>query len=162
MLTSEPLRVISLGAGVQSTAMTLAAAHGEIGPMPDCAIFADTGWEPKAVYEHLAWLRSLCVIPFPIHVVSAGDLRADVLRRSNTTGGSFAAVPWYMQMPNGDARGNRPSIASARQNPVLPSIRSTSRLARRWSRATAREPESEPEEPPQASPSEPERPRSEP
>jgi hypothetical protein len=23
------------------------AAHGEIGPMPDCAIFADTGWEPQ-------------------------------------------------------------------------------------------------------------------
>src|SRR5262245_57869705 len=30
------LRVISLGAGVQSTTMALLAAHGEIGPMPDC------------------------------------------------------------------------------------------------------------------------------
>jgi hypothetical protein len=43
------LRVLSLGAGVQSTTMALLAAHGEIGPMPDCAIFADTGWEPRAV-----------------------------------------------------------------------------------------------------------------
>lgn len=41
------LRALSLGAGVQSTTMALMAAHGEIGPMPDCAIFADTGWEPK-------------------------------------------------------------------------------------------------------------------
>ena len=42
------LRVHSLGAGVQSTTLTLMAAHGEIGPMPDGAIFADTGWEPLA------------------------------------------------------------------------------------------------------------------
>lgn len=39
------LRVLSLGAGVQSTTLALLAAHGEIGPMPDCAIFADTRWE---------------------------------------------------------------------------------------------------------------------
>ncbi|MGZ2991111.1 hypothetical protein AAER26_00050, partial [Pseudomonas aeruginosa] len=60
----------------------LMAAHGEIGPMPDCAIFADTGWEPKAVYEHLAWLRSPNVLPFPVHIVSAGDLRADLISAS--------------------------------------------------------------------------------
>jgi len=48
------LRALSLGASVQSTTMALMAAHGHIGPMPDCAIFADTGWEPKAVYDHLA------------------------------------------------------------------------------------------------------------
>jgi len=51
---TEPLHIISLGAGVQSTTMALMAAHREIEPMPDCAIFADTGWEPKAVYDHLA------------------------------------------------------------------------------------------------------------
>ncbi len=95
------LRVISLGAGVQSTTMALMAAHGEIGPMPDCAIFADTGWEPKAVYEQLRWLMSPNVLPFPIHIVSAGNLREDVLNRSNTTGGRFAAVPWYMISPKG-------------------------------------------------------------
>ena len=43
------LRVISLGAGVQSSVMALLAARGEIGPMPDAAIFADTQWEPAAV-----------------------------------------------------------------------------------------------------------------
>ena len=73
------LRVLSLGAAVQSTTLARMAAHGEIDPMPDCAIFADTGWEPKAVYEHLAWLRSPNVLPFPIHIVSAGDIRADLL-----------------------------------------------------------------------------------
>jgi len=79
------LCVISLGAGVQSTTMALMAAHGEIAPMPDCAIFADTGWEPRAVYEHLAWLRSPGVLPFPVHVgrcTGAEDLgRRKTVRR---------------------------------------------------------------------------------
>ena len=37
------LRVLSLGAGVQSTTLALMASHGDAGPIPDCAIFADTG-----------------------------------------------------------------------------------------------------------------------
>jgi hypothetical protein len=45
----EMIRIISLGAGVQSTTMALMAAHGEINPLPDCAIFADTQWEPRKV-----------------------------------------------------------------------------------------------------------------
>ncbi|ANS02942.1 hypothetical protein [uncultured Mediterranean phage uvDeep-CGR0-AD1-C123] len=46
------LEVISLGAGVQSSVMALMAAHGEL-PIPECAIFADTQFEPRQVYEHL-------------------------------------------------------------------------------------------------------------
>lgn len=69
------LRVLSLGAGVQSTTLTLMAAHGIVGPMPDLAIFADTGWEPASVYEHLRWLMSPNVLPFPVHIVSAGNIR---------------------------------------------------------------------------------------
>jgi hypothetical protein len=73
------LRVLSLGAGVQSTTLALMAAHGEIEPMPDCAIFADTQAEPASVYEHLRWLMSPNVLPFPVHVVTAGDLRQHVI-----------------------------------------------------------------------------------
>jgi 3'-phosphoadenosine 5'-phosphosulfate sulfotransferase (PAPS reductase)/FAD synthetase len=49
------MRVISLGAGVQSTTLLLLAHRGELpgGPV-DYAIFADTGWEPAGVYRHLA------------------------------------------------------------------------------------------------------------
>ena len=65
--------VLSLGTGVQSSTMALLAAEGAIEPMPDCAIFADTGAEPGAVYDHLAWLTG--VLPFPVHIVSAGNLR---------------------------------------------------------------------------------------
>jgi hypothetical protein len=87
------LRILSLGAGVQSTALALMAAYGEIGPMPDCAIFADAGWEPKAVYEHLAWLRSSNVLPFPVHIVSAGDLRAGIV--TGARGERWASIPAF-------------------------------------------------------------------
>ena len=44
---NEPIHIITLGAGVQSSTMALMAAHGEITPMPKCAIFADTQDEPQ-------------------------------------------------------------------------------------------------------------------
>jgi hypothetical protein len=81
------LTVISLGAGVQSTTMALMAAHGEITPMPDCAIFADTQWEPRTVYAHLEWL--IGVLPFPVAQVSLGNLKEAV------TKGGFSSVPFY-------------------------------------------------------------------
>lgn len=71
------LTVISLGAGVQSTTMALMAAHGEITPMPDCAIFADTQSEPAAVYLHLDWLER--ELPFPVHRVTVGSLHDAII-----------------------------------------------------------------------------------
>lgn len=95
------IRVLSLGAGVQSTTLALMIARGEL-PMVDCAIFADTGWEPAAVYEHLAWLES--VLPFPVYRVTAGNLRSDTLAAVNASGHSFAAVPWFMLDRRGKKR----------------------------------------------------------
>ncbi|WP_041699176.1 hypothetical protein [Allorhizobium ampelinum] len=92
-LSSIRLRVLSLGAGVQSTTLALMAAHGEIGPMPDCAIFADTGWEPKAVYEHLEWLMSPNVLPFPVHIVSAGNIREQLIQAGR--GNRWASIPAF-------------------------------------------------------------------
>jgi len=51
-MTVPTLRVLSLGAGVQSTSLLLLTAEGRL-PALDAAIFADTGWEPRGVYEHL-------------------------------------------------------------------------------------------------------------
>lgn len=68
----EPVHIISLGAGVQSSTMALMAAAGEIGPMPTAAIFADTQAEPKAVYDWLDWLEKQ--LPFPVIRVTAGNL----------------------------------------------------------------------------------------
>ncbi|CAO3425657.1 hypothetical protein [Azospirillum doebereinerae] len=98
------LRVLSLGAGVQSTTLALMATHGEVEPIPDCAIFADTGWEPPAVYRHLAWLMTPGVLAFPVHVVSAGNLRDDLL--AGAQGQRWASIPAYTRtlIPAGSER----------------------------------------------------------
>lgn len=87
------LRALSLGAGVQSTTMALLAARGKIDPMPDCAIFADTGWEPRAVYQHLEWLMSPNVLPFPVHIVSAGNIRDQLMAAGE--GNRWASIPAF-------------------------------------------------------------------
>lgn len=95
------LRLISLGAGVQSTTLALMAAHGEIGPMPDAAIFADTGAEPRAVYEHLAWLSSGNVLPFPVHVVRDGNLREEIIAAASGTQRNDGRPPFFIKNPDG-------------------------------------------------------------
>jgi hypothetical protein len=60
------LRVISLGAGVQSSTMALMADRGLFGERPDLAVFADTGDEPKKVYAWLAWLQYQLTYPVMI------------------------------------------------------------------------------------------------
>lgn len=61
--------------------------------MPDYAIFSDTGWEPRAVYDHLRWLCLHSVLPFPVHVVSAGDIRAVLMRAGS--GERWASIPAF-------------------------------------------------------------------
>ena len=103
------VRIISLGAGVQSTAMALMAAHGEIEPMPNCAIFADTQWEPKAVYDHLDWLEKQ--LPFPVHRVTAGSILDHIERNSNYSGQQFASVPWFTENGGMGRRQLSPTIS---------------------------------------------------
>lgn len=75
------MRVLNLGAGVQSTAVFLLAHEGRI-PMIDHAIFADTQEEPQAVYDHLAWMRTIGE-PVPImHVATAGKLGDDIMHET--------------------------------------------------------------------------------
>lgn len=96
---SEPTkRVISAGLGVQSTTLLLLAAHGEIGPMPDAAFFSDTKAEPRWVYEHLRWLQSGNVLPFPLHVVGkASGLYQDLMGGTNSGGKRrYAAIPAFL------------------------------------------------------------------
>lgn len=84
------LNVISLGAGVQSSTMALMAAKGLL-PKPDCAIFADTGYEPKSVYLYLDYLKSM--LPFPVHIVSKGNIKEDMLAAKDTT--KFLVAPFF-------------------------------------------------------------------
>jgi hypothetical protein len=94
------LTILSLGAGVQSTTLALMAAAGDITPMPDCAIFADTQSEPAAVYEHLAWLMSGNVLPFPVHVVSKGSLRGEIIDACAGLNGAWGRPPFFVKNGN--------------------------------------------------------------
>jgi hypothetical protein len=116
------LRILSLGAGVQSTTLALAAARGDIGPMPDCAIFADTGWEPVAVLKHLAWLRKR--LPFPVHIVSAGNIREAIIKYTSVAGGRMAAAPWFTLAPNGEkGMGRRQCTKEYKIEPIIKKTR---------------------------------------
>lgn len=85
-------RILSLGAGVQSTTLGLLARDGVI-PMPDVAIFADTGWEPAAVYAHLDRLEREVFQPMGVEVlrVSSGNIRSDALDPAH----KFVSMPTF-------------------------------------------------------------------
>ena len=72
----NPIHVISLGAGVQSSTLALMASQGQISPTPSEAIFANTHSESEATYRYLAWLRE--VLAFPVREVDNGSLWDDV------------------------------------------------------------------------------------
>jgi len=88
----KTLTVISLGAGVQSSTMAIMAAKGDL-PNVDCAIFADTGYEPKAVYTYLNFLSN--ILPYPIFKVRKGNIRDDMLAAKGTT--NFVVAPFFTQ-----------------------------------------------------------------
>lgn len=95
---TKELTVLSLGAGVQSSAMALMAAKNQLldpegNPYKvDFALFADTQHEPRhtkvkhpdgywiegGVYGWLDWLEQQ--VEFPIYRITAGDLAADSLK----------------------------------------------------------------------------------
>jgi hypothetical protein len=117
MTQREPMHIISLGAGVQSSTMALMAAAGEITPMPTAAIFADTQWEPRAVYDWLDWLEPK--LPFPVLRVTHSNLRDDALRKQNSTGGRYAPIPWHMMMPDGThSMGRRQCTREYKLDPI--------------------------------------------
>jgi hypothetical protein len=94
VMEKEPrLRILSLGAGVQSSTMALMADAGEFGVKPDAAVFADTGWEPEPVIKHLEYLRS--VLSYPVHIVKKGNIQDDILTALAPGGNQFASAPFY-------------------------------------------------------------------
>lgn len=100
---TESIHIINLGAGVQSSTMALMAAHGEITPMPKCAIFADTQAEPQSVYKWLDWLERK--LPFPVHRVSRGSLTKSIttLRKRKDGNGFwiYSGIPTFNVNPDG-------------------------------------------------------------
>ena len=80
------LRVLSLGAGVQSSTLALMIEKKEI-PMVDAAVFADTQAEGEDTYKFLAWIKTK--LSYPIYTVSKGNLTDQLLNSD------FPIAPFY-------------------------------------------------------------------
>lgn len=97
------IRVLSLGAGVQSSVLLLMSDCGELPPLEE-AIFSDTQQEPQTVYD---WLQILTfkLKRSRIVVRSKGDLGADslVIKRSKKSGKLYQKnlIPWFVKNPDG-------------------------------------------------------------
>lgn len=130
---NDPIHVISLGAGVQSSTMALMAAVGEITPMPTAAIFADTGDEPASVYRYLRWLE--LQLPFPVFRVSHGVISEDslIIKRSKKKGRLYSnpLVPAFMLNPDG-SKGilGRKCTADYKLKPINKKVRELANIGR--------------------------------
>lgn len=115
-MSKYPIRVLSLGAGVQSTTLLRMIIHGEL-PAVDHAIFSDTGWEPQAVYRHLDLLKAECdAAGIPLHIVSNGNIRDDALNPEHR----FASMPVHILNRKGQpAIGRRQCTAEYKLRPLL-------------------------------------------
>jgi len=116
------LRVLSLGAGVQSSTLALMIEHGEI-PMVDCAIFSDVGAEPKKVYDWLEYLKSK--LSYPVHTVQWRNLKQDIIDASQGKYGGFTA-PFYTMNIETEKKGllRRQCTNDYKIKPVIKKIRS--------------------------------------
>lgn len=91
-------KVLSLGAGVQSSALLLMYLNDHLPPV-DFAVFADTQSEPESVYAWLEKLKDRAQGKIPIYTASVGDLAKDALDSK------FNPLPVYV---NGG--GSKPAI----------------------------------------------------
>ena len=125
MQPTHSLTVISLGGGVQSSVMALMASQGAFDAIPDCAIFADTHWEPPGLYTRLDWLAER--LGFPVYVVDNGrSLREDAKALTNHSGNrNFLDLPVYLKGRDGegDGMGRRQCIEHYKIAPVRRKMR---------------------------------------
>lgn len=103
---TRTFNVLNLGAGIQSSRVLLASCQGEI-PKFDAAIFADTMWEPKAVYENIDFLKGECDrAGIPLIVTSAGaSIRDEILQfmrqRKSVGRNRYASAPMFIKNRDG-------------------------------------------------------------
>ena len=125
MKSGPTLTVVSPGRGVQSKVMALMAGTESFDRVADCAIFADTYWEPPSVYEHLAWLKDKR--RFPLYVVDNGkSLRKDVKPLTNHSNSrSYVEIPVYLKGKSGEIKGfgRRQCTTNYKMRPIRNKIR---------------------------------------
>lgn len=90
---NDPIRILNLGAGVQSTVLALMVHRGILPPIK-AAIFADVQEEPRAVYDHLKWLIAEVSLSFPVLVRTNGKL-GDALVTGRTHVKGHSTIPAF-------------------------------------------------------------------
>lgn len=134
------LRILNLGAGVQSTTLYLWAIDGEL--KIDRAIFADTGDEPEAVYRHLDYLAGLngpeieIVKPFEtslgdnlIHGIRAAEGEEglpDFVQRADTV----ISIPTFLSDGKTGGMGRRQCTGEYKIKPIERRVRQLCGLTR--------------------------------
>jgi hypothetical protein len=82
---------------VQSFTVLLLACEGKIPPF-NAALFANTGWEPHAVYDQVRKAREIGArAGIPVLTVSNGDIRHDALNPTSR----FVTMPLFVKNPDG-------------------------------------------------------------
>lgn len=96
------MKIISLGLGVQSTALYYLSSIGGMMPRADYAIFADPGAESKETYNYLEYLQKWQKQNNGIEIiVEAGkNIYTDIIVKSKS-GKRFASIPAYTANEDG-------------------------------------------------------------
>jgi len=90
------LKIISLGAGLQSTVLYYMSSMGIIDKV-DYAVFADTGAEEPYTYRNIEYLQNWQKNNngIPLIICNKENLNADLLSWFLSTGQRFASVPFF-------------------------------------------------------------------
>ena len=123
-------RVLSLGGGVQSVALYLLAATGDerLGELPDLAVFADTGWEPRHVYETIKLLKERFHDVLPIEIArqsQESNLYLDTLHgvQPYPDGKACLKIPVWLDGKDGNGQWGRDCTGDYKIAPILKLLR---------------------------------------
>jgi len=117
------LRVLNLGAGVQSSVLLMKMLDYEI-KRPDVAIFADTGNEPNEVYDWLNKLIKLCKNEIDIQIVKNVDNTGNLVQDIQSPSGRHSLIPVHIKGQDGtNGIGRRTCTYEYKIRPVTERIR---------------------------------------
>lgn len=121
MITDKPMRVLSFGAGVQSSTLAMMMKHGEVDPV-EAGIFADTGAEPKRVYEWLNWMEKQ--LPFPVYRVMLDKGLTDNIENGVRNGTHLDNPALFTRNPDGTVSlGRRQCTQAFKLKPIRRKVR---------------------------------------
>lgn len=121
------IHVLSYGGGTQSTALLLMALNGEInGVVPDFIIHADTGNEPKNVYEFMDKVNDHIKSKYNREIIftNNGNIYDDIIHACET-GERAASLPYHTVNPQSmiEAMGRRQCTGDYKITPVNRKVR---------------------------------------